>query len=153
MAACRWWRIIWRTISGSELWRTVGIQTADKCLAWTRAQHSAAAEMGDRLATRGVCRKAVGLLCPLWGGGELGPPSNTMWPGPRPASIPSGILIHPTVWPQYTNVTDRDRTDNGLIAFYKRSRRNPSREKFCELRQKRKRNSSSGQVVKWSWNS
>jgi len=36
----------------------------------------------------------------------------------------SGILIHPTVWPQYTNVTDRqtvrqtgqDRTDNGPIA-------------------------------------
>ena len=25
----------------------------------------------------------------------------------RPPSLPSGILIHPTVWPQYTNVTDR----------------------------------------------
>jgi len=26
--------------------------------------------------------------------------------------MPSVILIHPTVWPQYTNVTDRqDRTD------------------------------------------
>ena len=23
-----------------------------------------------------------------------------MWPGPRPASIPSGILIHPAIWPQ-----------------------------------------------------
>ena len=33
--------------------------------------------------------------------------SNTMWPGPRPTSVPSGILIHPTVWPQYTNVTGR----------------------------------------------
>jgi len=30
-----------------------------------------------------------------------------MWPGLSPTSIPSGILIHPTVWPQYTNVTDR----------------------------------------------
>jgi len=36
-------------------------------------------------------------------------------------------LIYPTVWPQYTNVTDRQtgQTDNGLIAygepFYKRS--------------------------------
>jgi len=40
--------------------------------------------------------------------------------------MPSFILIHPTVWPQYTNVTDRtDRTgqdrqdrqtDSGLIA-------------------------------------
>jgi len=38
-------------------------------------------------------------------------PSNTMSPWPRSTSIPthrpSGILIHPTVWPQYTNVTDR----------------------------------------------
>ena len=33
---------------------------------------------------------------PLWG--QF--PSNTMWPGPRPASIPSSILIHPAVWPQ-----------------------------------------------------
>ena len=39
--------------------------------------------------------------------------SNTMWPRPRPTSVPSGTLtlIHPTIWPQYTNVTDRqDRT-------------------------------------------
>jgi len=28
--------------------------------------------------------------------------------------MPSLILIRPTVWPQYTNVTDR--TANGLIA-------------------------------------
>jgi len=34
-------------------------------------------------------------------------PCNTVWPGPRPASVPSGILIHPAVWPQYINVTDR----------------------------------------------
>jgi len=32
--------------------------------------------------------------------------------------MPSFMLIHPTVWPQYTNVTDRqDRTDNGTIAL------------------------------------
>ena len=43
-------------------------------------------------------------------GGD-GSPSNTMWPGPRPTSIPSGILIHPAVWPQYTNVTDRTAQD------------------------------------------
>jgi len=30
----------------------------------------------------------------------IGSPSNTMWPGPRATSLPSGILIHPTVWPQ-----------------------------------------------------
>ena len=28
------------------------------------------------------------------------PVSNTMWPGPRPTSLPSDIFIHPTVWPQ-----------------------------------------------------
>jgi len=36
--------------------------------------------------------------------------------------MPSFILIHPAVWPQYTNVTDRtgqkgqDRQDDGPIA-------------------------------------
>ena len=36
-------------------------------------------------------------------------PSNTMWPGSRPTSMRmlSFILIHPTICPQYTNVTDR----------------------------------------------
>ena len=34
--------------------------------------------------------------------GELGCSANTMSPGPRPISIPSGILIHPAVWPQQT---------------------------------------------------
>jgi len=43
---------------------------------------------------------------PPFGGGELGP-HLAMWPGSRPACTPSFILIHPTVWPQYTNVTDR----------------------------------------------
>jgi len=50
-------------------------------------------------------------LC-LFRGGRAGSPPNTMWPGPRPICMPSFILIHPTVWPQCTNVTDRtDRTD------------------------------------------
>ena len=30
-----------------------------------------------------------------------------MWPGPRHNSMPIFILVHPTIWPQYTNVTDR----------------------------------------------
>jgi len=44
-------------------------------------------------------------------------PSNTMWPGPRPTSVPSGILIYRTVWPQYTNVSDRqtDRTGQTTV--------------------------------------
>jgi len=41
-------------------------------------------------------------------GGELGPHLKIMWHGPRPNSTSSGILIHPTVWQQYTNVTDRN---------------------------------------------
>jgi len=64
---------------------------------------------------------------------QAGSPSNTVWPGPKPTSVPSGTLIHPTVWSQYTNVTDRQtartgQTDNGPIAqgepFYKRSLQN-----------------------------
>jgi len=48
---------------------------------------------------------------PLWEEGT-GSPSNTIWPGPRPTRTPSFILIRQTVWPQYTNVTDR--TDRQL---------------------------------------
>ena len=43
--------------------------------------------------------------------GGAGSLSNTMSPGAMPTSLPSGILIHPAVWPHYTNVTDKtDRT-------------------------------------------
>ena len=74
--------------------------------------------------------KSGGLLCPFWGRGA-GSPSNIISLGPRPTSVPSGILIHPTVWPQYT-VHQRYKThrqrDNGPIAqgkpFYKRSPQN-----------------------------
>ena len=38
--------------------------------------------------------------------------SNTMWLASRPTSMPSFTLIHSTVWPQYTNVTDRQRCDS-----------------------------------------
>jgi len=73
---------------------------------------SAVAEMGDRARAKRAekwCRRW--LMCPFpWGGS--GSPSNAMWPGPRPTYTPSGILIHSTVWPQYTSVTSRqtDRT-------------------------------------------
>jgi len=72
-------------------------------------------------------------------GEGAGYPSNTMWTGPRPTCMSSFILIYPTVWPQYTNVTEKtdrqDRqnrqTDNGLIAqgkpFYKQS---PKKQNF-----------------------
>jgi len=67
---------------------------------------------------------------PLWRRGA-GSPSNTMWPEPRPTHRPSFIFIHPPVWPQYTNVTDRTEQDNGPIAqdepFYKRLPKNETR--------------------------
>ena len=53
--------------------------------------------MDDRLAIIYMGQKWRAV--PLSMGGA-GCPSNTM-------SVPSGILIHPTVWPQYTNVTGR----------------------------------------------
>jgi len=39
----------------------------------------------------------VGVV-PLFGGTGTGSPSNMMWPGPRPTSELSGILIHPAVF-------------------------------------------------------
>ena len=59
---------------------------------------SAVAQMGDRLASIDMGRK-LGHIPFL---GEVGLPSNTMSPGPRPTSVPSGILIHPAIWPQRT---------------------------------------------------
>jgi len=56
--------------------------------------------MGNRLATIDMGRK-LGAM-PLWGG--AGSPSNTVLHGPRSTSLPSGILIHPAVWPQQARV-------------------------------------------------
>jgi len=44
-------------------------------------------------------QKFGGGLCPFFWGGA-GSPSSTKSPGPRPTSKPSGILVHPAVWPQ-----------------------------------------------------
>jgi len=87
---------------------------------------STVAEMGDRLSTMDMGRKMGGCCAPFrWGAGS---PSNTMSPGTRPTSVPSGILIHQTVWPQCTNVTDRQterqtvrQTDNGPISTHKKN--------------------------------
>jgi len=59
---------------------------------------SEVAEMGDHLATIDMGRK-VGMGCCGGRWVPTGSPSNTMWPGQKPTSLPSGILIHPTVWP------------------------------------------------------
>ena len=61
---------------------------------------SAAAEMDDRVHNRHRSKRG-GCCAPFAGGGvRAGSPSNTMSPGLRPTSVPSGILMHPVVWPQ-----------------------------------------------------
>jgi len=60
---------------------------------------SAVAEMGDRGHNRHGPKRwgredAVPLLR------RAGTLSNTMWPGPRSTPVPSGVFIHPAVWPQ-----------------------------------------------------
>jgi len=59
----------------------------------------------SHLATTDIARK-LGAPLPS-GDGGAGSPSNIMWPGPRPSCVTSFILIHSTIWPQYTNATDR----------------------------------------------
>jgi len=97
--------------------RTLGITVAEcpSCHQAKSVQELAVAEMGDRLATVDKSRK-VGSCCAPFRG-RAGSPSNTMLPGSRLTSVPSGILIHPTIWPQYTNVTDmQGRQYNGPVA-------------------------------------
>jgi len=58
---------------------------------------SAVAEMGDRGHNRHGPK--MGAAVPL--SRELGrTPSSTMWPEPRSTSVPSGVFIHPAIWPQ-----------------------------------------------------
>ena len=59
--------------------------------------------MGDRLATIDIGQK-VGAAVPL-SVRQLGPH------GPRPISVPSGILIHPTVYGHNTPTLQTYRTD------------------------------------------
>ena len=113
-------RLIRFTVNISATAKTVKIKSdypIDQSLPYLYAKFnnksSAVAEMDDRFTTIHMGRK-VGAAVPL-SVTVAGSPSNTMSPGPRPTSTPSGILIHPTVLPQYTNVTDRQtgQTDNG----------------------------------------
>ena len=63
-------------------------------------------DASSRLAAVEMGRKLGRGLSPfLWRGAVSS--SNTMWLAPRPTYVPSFILIRPTVWPQYTNVTGR----------------------------------------------
>jgi len=73
-------------------------EASEKAIPPIHNKSSAVAEMGDRLVTIDMGRKVERGCCGGWV--SNGSPSNTVWPGPRPTSLPSGILIHPTVWPQ-----------------------------------------------------
>jgi len=64
-------------------------------LSWNN-KSSAVAEMGDRGHNRHGY-KTGGCCAPF---ASAGNPSNTMWPARRSPSVPSGIFIHPAVWPQ-----------------------------------------------------
>jgi len=75
--------------------------------------------MGDHATAKWA--EKWGLLCLFpWGAGS---PSNTMWPGRSPISVPGGNLSRPTVWPQYTNVTDRQERQRSDIATEHRANR------------------------------
>jgi len=54
----------------------------------------------------------IGGSAPFWGMGA-GSPASTMWPRPMTTWMPSFRLIHPTVWPQYINVTNRQTGQTG----------------------------------------
>jgi len=48
-----------------------------------------------------VNRESGGGCCAPFREGA-GSSTDTMWPSPIPTTLPSGILIHPAVWPQQT---------------------------------------------------
>ena len=65
-----------------------------------RNKSSAVAEMGDLGHNRQGPKRGGGAAEPL--SRAVRTPSNTMWPGRRSTSVPSGVVIHPAVWPQRT---------------------------------------------------
>ena len=64
--------------------------------------------MGDRLATMDTGRKegAAKYTKAMDQEGELGPHLTRCGRGRGLPPCQLSILIHPTIWPQYTNVTD-----------------------------------------------
>ena len=63
-------------------------------------ESSAVAEMGDRGQNRHGPKRGGGGAVPVPLSRSAGNPSNTMWPAPMSTSVPSGVFIHPAVWPQ-----------------------------------------------------
>ena len=86
---CSWAEHTQMTMTVETLFN-VNSHRAPSALWHLKNKCSLTSEMGDHLATTDMDEKL----------GGAGSPSNTMSPGPRPTSLPSGILIHPAVWPQ-----------------------------------------------------
>ena len=77
---------------------------SSQAISWLTTENnksSAVAGMGNRLTTIDMGRK-VGAAVPLSVAELHQSPPETMLPGLRPTSVPSGILIHPAIWPQQT---------------------------------------------------
>jgi len=79
-----------RKLGAVPLWRSVQESPSVN-------KSSAAAEIGDRGHNRPGMERGGDAVPLSW---RAGTPSNTMWPGLRSTSIPSGVFIHPAVWPQ-----------------------------------------------------
>ena len=71
--------------------------------------------------TRAKIGGAVPTAHPIFFGGGAGSPFNTILPGPRSTSVPSGILIHPAVCPQQTWAKNW-----GLCPFWEEGAGSPS---------------------------
>jgi len=78
--------------------RKLGAHLTQRC--WAEAYYRTKYHLdpSSRLAMTDLGRKLRAL--PPFGRGEAGSPSNTMSPGLRLTFLPSGILIHPAIWPQ-----------------------------------------------------
>jgi len=69
---------------------------SNKC-ANIQNKSSAVAEMGDRGHNRHGRKEGGGAVALSRTAGTT---SNTMWPVSRSTSVPSGVFIHPAIWPQ-----------------------------------------------------
>jgi len=72
----------------------------------------------SRLATIYMGRKVgEAAAVPLLDGGA-GSPSNTMWPGPRPTSIPSGVQIHAVGITGHEDARRETEDESGIICTH-----------------------------------
>jgi len=113
--ACCWFSVTfglqmsneqWETLGYFLLWLLINIRKSGYPILDPISGHgnihmiinksSAVAEMGESGHNRHGL-KGGGCCALSWSAGN---PSNTMWPVRRSTSIPSGILVHPAVWPQ-----------------------------------------------------